>query len=297
MNVAWLRRSLLVVLALVAPACATGSEGSGRGQEPSAFQTPYRDDEVYPVFASSEVTVGRNRFLVGLLNDEDAPIGSPRIDMHIEFFDLDRSTSDSVTATDMRWVWMDRPITGLYASNVSFSEPGRWGAEVTVTGEGLDATVRGSFEVRTESSTPAVGAQVPSSDTPTASQPRAIRRISTDTRPDPRFYTTSIAEALRAGKPFVVVFATPKFCASQACGPVLGNVKSVARHERGFTFIHVEPYELPADPTNLEPVAAATEWGLPSEPWVFVVDGQGRVAAKFEGALSRGELQSALKRL
>ncbi|HYZ46460.1 MAG TPA: hypothetical protein VE712_02225 [Actinomycetota bacterium] len=297
MDVGRLRGAILVALAFVGPACASGSDEPERRQEPSAFETPFGDDEVYPVFASSEVTVGRNRFLVGLLNDEDAPIGSPRIDMHIEFFDLNRSSSDSVTDTEMRWIWMDKPFTGLYASEVSFDEPGRWGAEVTVSGEGVDATVRSSFEVRREGSTPAVGERAPSSDTPTATQPGAIRRISTDAHPDPRFYTTSIADALGAGEPFVVVFATPKFCASQACGPVLDNVKRVARHERGLTFIHVEPYELPADPTDLEPVSAAIEWRLPSEPWVFVLDGRGRVAAKFEGALSPEELRSALRRL
>ena len=285
------------VALLAAVACGTTQQGTGSEPAASAFQTPYLDDEVYPVFVSSEVTVGRNRFLVGLLDDQDAPIGSPGIDMRVEFFDLDRSTSDPVTATDMRWIWTDRPYSGLYAGQVSFDRPGAWGAEVRVSGEGLDATVRGSFEVREEGSTPALGETVPASETPTASEPREIARISTDENPDPRFYRTSVADALRAGEPFVVVFATPKFCASRACGPVLDTVKRVAQRTSGVTFIHVEPYELPADPSRLEPVEAALDWGLPSEPWVFVVDRDGRLAAEFEGALSSGELEAALRRL
>ena len=284
-------------LVLALTSCG-GSGSSGDGPpKPSAFRTPYVDDKVYPVFVSSEVTVGKNRFLVGLLNDQDAPIGSPDIDMHIEFFDLERSSREPVTGTDMRWVWTDKPRLGLYASNVSFDEPGKWGAEVSVEGEHLDATVRGSFEVREHGSTPALGERVPSVDTPTASSVREIRRISTDDNPDPRFYRTSISGALQAGHPFVVVFATPKFCSSRACGPVLDTVKRVADQTRDFTFIHVEPYKLPADPTHLEPVASALRWGLPSEPWVFVVDGDGRLRAKFEGALSAGELKTAISRL
>ena len=284
----------LVVLALAA--CGSG-EQAGTAPAPSAFETPYLDDEVYPVFVSSEITVGRNRFLIGLLDDQDAPVGSPRIDMRVEFFDLDRSTSDPVTVTDMRWIWTDRPYSGLYANEVSFDRAGRWGAEVRVSGEGLDATVRGSFEVTKEGSTPAWGEEVPAVETPAASGRRAIARISTDEHPDPSFYRTSVADAIRAGEPFVVVFATPKFCASRTCGPVLDTVKRVARGTQGITFIHVEPYELPADPTNLEPVDAALEWGLPSEPWVFLVDRDGRLVAEFEGALSAGELRDALRRL
>ena len=36
------------------------------------------------------------------------------------------------------------------------------------------------------------------------------------------------------------------------------------------------------------------EWGLPSEPWTFLVDAEGRVAAKFEAFTSVEELQEAL---
>jgi hypothetical protein len=38
------------------------------------------------------------------------------------------------------------------------------------------------------------------------------------------------------------------------------------------------------------------EWHLPTEPWTFLVGGDGRVKAKFEAAVSAGELESAVKR-
>ena len=282
---------------LGASACGGEESASGPPSRPSAFETPYVNDEVYPVFVSSELTVGPNRFLVGLLNDEDAPIGSPRVDVHVSFFRLDDSTTDPVTSTNMHWVWVTRPYSGLYASDVRFDEPGQWGAEVKVKGPNLAATVRGSFDIREQSSTPAIGERVPVSETPTAATLDAARRISTDERPELRFYATSIDEALSEREPFVVVFATPKFCASQTCGPMLDTVKMVSERWAAMTFIHVEPYELPADPAELEPVRAAREWGLPSEPWTFVVDARGRLAAKFEGALAAAELDAALRRL
>jgi hypothetical protein len=285
---------LLLVL-LVGAACGSGSDGGPSAQGPSSFATPYADDEVYPVFVSSEVTVGRNRFLVGLLNDHDAPVGSPRLDMTVEFFDLDESSERPVSQAAMHWVWIDKPYLGLYAGEVTFHDAGEWGAEVHVSGPRLEETVRGRFEVVTKTSTPALGERVPPSDTPTSAD-APIARISTDNDPTPRFYESSIAEAARAGEPFVVVFATPKFCASQTCGPMLDIVERAARGFEDITFVHVEPYELPPD-DGLVPVDAAREWGLPNEPWTFLVNGRGRLAAKFEGAVSVAELRGALRRL
>src|SRR5918997_3811304 len=151
-----LMRSRVVGMALATCVClASGACGdstapgaSDQGPRPSAFETPFTNDAVYPRFVSSQLAVGENRFLVGLLNDEDAPVGSPRVDMHVEFFDLDRSTTEPVSETDMRWVWITRPYVGLYASTVEFESPGKWGAEISVTGPNLDETVRSSFVVR-----------------------------------------------------------------------------------------------------------------------------------------------------
>jgi hypothetical protein len=44
---------------------------------------------------------------------------------------------------------------------------------------------------------------------------------------------------------------------------------------------------------DLITVEATSEWGLPSEPWVFVVDDSGVVTAAFEGAASDAELMAA----
>jgi hypothetical protein len=288
----------VLVLALALGACGGASsprDGASAGNA-SSFATPFTNNEVYPVFVSSEITVGRNRFLVGLLNDNDAPVGSPRVDMTVAFFDLESSAEQAVATTPMRWVWIDRPYAGLYVGEVTFDDAGRWGAEVRVSGPRLDETVRSSFDVRAETSTPAVGERVPASDTPTVDD-APLATISTDNDPTPRFYEASVAETLAAGRPFVVVFATPKFCTSQTCGPMLDVVEGVARGFPSIRFIHVEPYQLPPQDGQLEPVRAATEWGLPSEPWIFVVNGRGRLAAKYEGAVSASELRHELRHL
>jgi hypothetical protein len=290
----------VAALALTASACGGGggeepaSKGAPAGDDGAAsFDAPFTDVEAYPVFASSEVVEGENRFLIGLLNDEDAPIASPEISMHVAFYDLAESTERPAFETDAEFI--DTGPRGLYVTYPTFDSAGKWGAEVTVEGGGLQETVRASFQVAAEGMTPAIGDPAPPSETPTGSG-RRLERITTDTKPDPDFYGTSIHEALKAGEPFVVTFATPKFCTSAVCAPTLDIVKKESEDWPDVEFIHVEVYEL-EDTSKLTPVPAVRQWGLPSEPWVFVVDAAGKVSAKFEGTVSAQELSRALEAL
>ena len=94
-----------------------------------------------------------------------------------------------------------------------------------------------------------------------------------------------------------MAFSTPAFCQTATCGPTLEVVKQVAtNHPDDVDFVHVEVYtNLDAGSfEGLELVPAIDDWRLPSEPWVFVVDGSGIIAAAFEGALAAEELEAAL---
>ncbi len=171
-----------------------------------------------------------------------------------------------------------------------------------------DRSARVTFSVRESTTTPAIGADAPASDTLTATHPAALPAISTDEHPDPAFYALSVKDAIAAGKPFVLVFATPLFCTSGTCGPALDLVKQVAPDYIGrVNFLHVEPYILEVrdgrtqpqtDVTgHPKPIRAVVEWGLPTEPYVFVVDAHGKVVAKFEGLAYPDELTAALDAL
>jgi hypothetical protein len=292
---------LLFLLSLVAGACGSGDAGrseAGAGDDGSSFDEAFTDVEAYPAIVSSEVVVGENRVLVALFDENDAPVGSPGIDMHVQFFDIEESTTDPVMAGDAKFLWSVKGKLGLWELNgVRFDSPGRWGARVSVKGEGLDEDALDvSFMVSKEGRTPVIGAPAPASDTPTADDVDKLSEITSDDDPDPRFYETSIADAINEGKPFVAVFATPRFCTSQVCGPTLDVVKRVARSWPKMTFIHVEVYDL-SDVSNLEAVPAMAQWGLPSEPWVFVVNSDGEVAAKYEGSVAPTALNADLRAL
>ena len=291
--------AIALLVALTGAACSGGDEPSPSGDDANkpdagSFDESFADVAAYPVFVNSEIVRGENRFLIGLLNDEDAPIAAPDVDMHVAFYDLAESDERPAFETDAEFV--DAGPRGLYVTYPEFDSIGKWGAEVTVSGPDLEETVRASFEVTAKAATPAIGEPAPKSKTPTAGDAK-LSAISTDEKPDPRFYESSVADAIAEGVPFVVTFATPKFCSSAVCAPTLDIVKKVSKDWPQVEFIHVEVYSNLDDPGNLKPVPAVREWRLPSEPWVFVVDGDGKVAAKFEGTLSPRELDETLEAL
>ena len=90
-------------------------------------------------------------------------------------------------------------------------------------------------------------------------------------------------------------FATPKYCVSRVCGPVVDVVDAVRKRFEGtpVRFIHVEIYE------NNDPAQGFNRWvrawHLPTGPWTFVVDSTGTIRAAFEGLVTVGELEHAVK--
>ena len=118
-----------------------------------------------------------------------------------------------------------------------------------------------------------------------------VSKVSSDPKPVPAFYQTSEDAALAVHKPFVLIFATPKFCQSATCGPTLDKLKPVAAAHPEMTFINVEPYKLDSSTGSLQPVldannqlipvAATDAFKLSSEPYVFVVGADGKVSSSF----------------
>jgi len=280
----------VVLMTLVVSACS----GASDSEVPTSKGAPTPGQDVFPVIASSEIVVGDNRLQIGLVDTNDAPVRSPKTELQVAF--IGPGDKEPTSDTTLSFLWTIKPVQGLWVGQASFDRSGEWEAVIDVHGGGYDASVRTIFEVKEEGTTPSIGDRAPAVDTPTISD-ADLSEITTDSDPERRFYRLSIAEALNDGKPAVIVFATPKFCTSQVCGPTLSLVKDVAEDFQRVNFVHVEPYDLHEVPEKLEPVPAVMAWGLPSEPWVFVTDSQGRVAAKYEGSVAPGELAALLRSL
>jgi hypothetical protein len=270
------------------------------------WSSPSSLPPVLPQLISSEQVCGTNRFLFGLLGDDNRSLAAPDREVTVRFFDLGRDPNQPAATADGEFVWAIDDEIGVYHLNVDFTSVGIWGAEfVTSDAGGANVSVRLTFNVKAHGAAVQVGERAPKSDSLTLKDVGGnLARISSDEHPVERFYTTSIADAVAAHKPFVLVFATPLFCTSGQCGPTLDRVKPVAAAHPDVTVINVEPYELTYQDGVLQPkvndqnapvpVAATLEWGLPSEPWIFVVDADGIVRASFEGIVSSEELEAAV---
>ena len=106
----------------------------------------------------------------------------------------------------------------------------------------------------------------------------------------------SLDKALKNGKPTVVSFATPKFCSSRLCGPVVDEQLLVFQKvgAEKANFIHVE--EFPEQDVS-KPAPAFLAWGFESEPWVIVIDGEGTIRARFLGPATADMIEAALNPL
>jgi hypothetical protein len=183
-------------------------------------------------------------------------------------------------------------VTKILVAHLPIPKPGRYWLAAQPRGASIQGL--GVIDVAKRVSSVAVGAKAPRSQTPTlASAPAA--QLTTSRPPDHPLLRNSVAGSLAAHRPVAVTFATPKYCTSRVCGPVVDVMEAVRRRfeSRGVRFIHVEVF------TENNPARGYNrwmrEWGLASEPWVFLVGADGRVKAKFEGSVSAAELAAAVR--
>ncbi len=278
-----LLRSVLgaAALAFVATAC-----GGGDATFP---------DGAFAVRANADLGVGNDRLLVGVLLPDGTRLGSPEDGVILEVAPAD--DLGAVQRVDGVFTWIVDDSTGLYRAAFDFDRAGTW--VVTVVPEAGDPLEPVPFPVLADTSAPALGEKVPVIETPTLDD-RPIGRLTTDPEPDLRFYELSLDEALASGKRTVLVFSTPAFCQTAACGPLLDNVKSVAPSYPDANFIHVEVFTdfwedgFVPDFSHLAPAAGPDAFALPSEPWVFVIDESGTVIGRFEGVMAGAELAPLL---
>ena len=259
---------------------------------------------VLPQIISRELAKGPNRIVFSFLDPSGTkPIAAPDRTAKVEF---KGPSGEAVSAPDALFVWAIEGVSGVYVTHADFPVAGAWTATFTTSAPGAPTeTIPFSFDVLEDAHVIEPGEKAPSVDTPTLADVSGdVSKISTDETPVPAFYEASGADALTAHRPFVLVFATPKFCASKTCGPTLDKVKTVAAAHPDVTFINVDPYQLSvvdgqlqpvlSDANELQTVPAADAYGLLTEPFVFVVGGDGIVKASFELVFAPSEIDEAL---
>jgi hypothetical protein len=309
-----MRRSALAMLAAVSALAVAGcggggDEASGDTQEPTetgsstltapAWAAPLlRADgpESAAVMASSDFAVGHNRVSFLLVRADSSLVRAPVADVYY------RPTPGSTTEKTVARLTPfgaktsaadEGEVTAVYVAELELPRAGKqW---IVVQPRGVAFQGFQILDVQKEPKAVAIGERAPASANPTTAT-RPAKRITTARPPDTSLLRYSIAESLEDGVPFVVAFATPAYCQSRTCGPTVDVLEAVRKRyeSRGIRFIHVEIYDdnLPGNGVN----QWVRQWGLPTEPWVFVVDGKGIVRDRFEGAISVTELEKSIRR-
>jgi hypothetical protein len=304
-----------VRLSLLSVAVALGllAVCSAQRDRPAAQPAPPAADGFEVLLTTSELVVGQNRLAFALQKDgrlladaravvriyaidgEDAQLVAETPASYLQLEVIEQGKRIHIHPDGTRHVHGDATdVQGIYVAQVTLPRAGAWGLEILArSADGSAEAARLSVSAVATSLTPMIGTPAPRSRNLVAGDVSELKQIDSSEPPDPRLHQTRIADAIAQGKPQVIVFATPRYCTSRVCGPVVDVVRTlIPTYADRVAFIHQEIWA-PGSLQKLSPTFE--EWHLRSEPWIFVVDGRGIVRARFEGLTTRRELEAALR--
>ncbi len=285
------RRSFLRGLALVgagAALAACGDTGTPAAPEPAPSASSAAGDAVATVAPEAEPSLAvvaatfeqladqPNPLVFGLFTLEQEPVENATAQVYAVPVD----GGDPLGPWSAAPVDADVPPGGLYRVDPAFEATGLYEV-VAVTGDGRAGAVTIDVRDAGSSQLPAPGEQAQAVATPTRDDPLDYETLCTR-RPEPcGMHDVSLDEALAGDTTIVLLFATPAFCQTAVCGPTVDVLEQVRRDYDDVTFIHCEIFS-DAGTSIGDPVAA---WDLPTEPWMFVIDGQDRIVRRADGPL------------
>lgn len=283
---------ILAVLALVIPASGAPSRAADPPADGSGLDV---------VLDSTQHWLGTNDILMSVYDMAGAPLADAAAPLLIE---LVGPSGQVLTAEPVieRFATYGRK---LYRARVPLDEVGRWELQVRAPGAGDGRHGATVLDVSPDQGTPALGSLVPGGATPTMRDAHSLmHHISSDIEPLSAFYTWSLDEALQQHQPTAFVMDTYAARPNSACGGALGLLHDVFIDYPGLVVVHAEPWKTMPGPDGmlqLDPPGGpavltdyAKAWGISEPPWVFIIDRDGRLQAKFTGVLGSDELRAAL---
>jgi hypothetical protein len=255
--------------------------------------------------AATAIVSGPSALSIAIASN-DFEAGQPRVPfvLYIGAQPLGDARSVQLTAFDLA---SGTPVPGWSGAATAYNDydipywvaypdlphAGYWGLGAVITlADGTQTQGSFTLEALADASAPEIGETPPASQNRTRATVPDLALLTSDPQPELALYDLTVAEALTSGKPSVITFATPGFCESRLCAPVVDSVKAVrAGYAERVNFIHVEIYQS-FDPFVYVP--EMDEWGLTSEPWTFVLDADGAVTARLGGPVSPAELRALL---
>lgn len=286
-------KAALLLGALLLSACAAASSpDTGTGSSASATAGSLQAQ----IVATELVTGPGQRIPIGI-TDHNTPITDATV--HVRAFILQGNNAVLRGETEAPFKGEGLQGGGVYVAYLDLVPAGDWGLEITASrpsGEHLKQNL--AFSVISAPVVPGVGQAALLSNSPAIhEQPDATYFDSG--RPPDDMHQLSIAQAILQHRPTLVVFASPAFCTSRACGPEVSAVQSLEPAYRSrLTFIHIEIYtNFKPDPSKRTIAPTVTEWRLQSEPWIFLIDSKGIIETRFEGPTASDEIKVAIDKL
>ena len=248
---------------------------------------------------SSDIGVGSNRIPFFILKGDGSPLKGADQNLFVKYYkeneDLAYKASDTT--------WRPWPIKGgLYVTDMQFLSHGLWNVKISFGDP--EQTVQSTIIVKANPDAPNLGEKAPVIKTKIVNDTNPISTLTSDPDPDPNLYAVSLDQALRQNIPVVVTLSTPGYCQTATCGPqtkVLSDLSD--SNGENIAFIHVEIFENPlemkitGDPSVGVESESVMEWGITTEPWTFLIDQHGIIKERYEGFVSKEELQEDINTL
>lgn len=169
--------------------------------------------------------------------------------------------------------------------------------DISASYEGREMTSQLQVFTQAEVVSPVVGQQLPSAPTATVDSTLEVDPICTLV-PQCPFHSVNLADALGAGKPIVLLVATPAYCQTAFCGPTLGNLIDLADGRDDLIVIHSEVYQNPKSARGdlaAAPLAPLPEkYGLLLEPVLYVTDSTGVISTRADAMIDRSEMAQVI---
>ena len=179
---------------------------------------------------------------------------------------------------------------GIYVFQPTLTAAGIYEATVKTQGQ----TLSFPFQVAAKPEAPAPGTRAPLAPSATLAEEMGVNPLCTR---DPQcpLHDTSLSAVIGKGKPVAVMFATPAYCQTQYCGPVLDQLLAFRDQYAGkIEFVHVEIYR---DSSATKVTSTVEAWNIPSEPWLFGIDSTGKIVGRLDGAMASDEIGPLLGQL
>ena len=175
-----------------------------------------------------------------------------------------------------------------------FPQPGVYDVSAEYGGNKLDSTIQ-VYDVA-QIGPPVVGEQLPPVDSPTTLRPLDVDPLCSRVPACP-FHDVNLQDAVGAGKPVVLLVATPAYCQTAVCGPVLDMLVEAVGSRTDIAVLHNEVYKNPKDVRDLNDAALAQvpqAYDLRFEPVLFVTNAAGTVVARADITVDRTEMAELL---